>query len=129
MGFCNQLRALLRKNLIIWYRNLVGSLCEILFPLMMISIIVIIRQTFSSNHYDTQSFLTGTNKALSYYVDYDIKFNETSTFKGAVASGNPFSSCAGYDRKIIAFVGSNRLYSLMQSKLEGQSTSPKIAPV
>ena len=117
MGFCNQLKALLKKNLIMWQRNVIGSLCEICFPLLMISVIVIVRQIIPGDSFPMQSYLEGS-MTQPYYVDYDLKYNVTTSFNGVIRSANPFSSCVQFKRFIFAYVGDNRLYPLIRDKLE-----------
>lgn len=116
MGFGNQLRALIKKNVILWYRNILASICEIFFPMLMVSVIVIVRQTVPIAYYPTQSYLTNTS-SLPYYDDINIKANSTTLFAGSIKPDFPFASCISYQRFIFAFVGSSRFDTLIKQKL------------
>jgi hypothetical protein len=117
MGFCNQFRALLKKNLILWYRNIIASGCEIIFPLIMVAVIVIVRKTIPSDIYPQQTYLDGKSRH-PYYVNYDLQYNASKLYQASISQANPFSSCVSFGRYIFGYVGSSWLYPEMQKKLE-----------
>ena len=66
MGFWIQYKALLYKNWILWKRKLFGSLCELLFPIVLMIVLGLIRQTTPPEFEDAQSF--SDQRKDSFYV-------------------------------------------------------------
>ena len=122
MGFCNQFKSLLRKNLILWYRNLCGSLCELLFPVVVMFLMVLIRLAISDDNIPAQDYLDPTT-GKAYYYDDTIQTRLPSVPLTGLPSqfglypGNPFLSCIFLRRPIIAFIGNNELYPLIDKSL------------
>jgi len=119
MGFIDQFRALLKKNLLLWRRNIIASIFEIIFPVIMISIIVIVRSTVATTHYEELSYLDKP-MTFPYYVEPSMQYNVTTILGGAIPSGLPFQSCISFKRYIFAFIGSSRFYPLIQQKIENE---------
>ena len=119
MGFCSQFKALFKKNLILWYRNLCGSLCEILFPVVLMFLIVLVRKLVNDEDVQAQSYIE--SPGLSYYYDQTVKTNLTKNSTGTpqmgLYPGNPFTSCVGFNRLRFAFVGNHPLYSKIEEAL------------
>jgi hypothetical protein len=125
MGFCSQFKALLKKNVILWYRHLCGSLCELLFPLVIMSLIVLIRSTTTNQNVEEASYANNTNAA--YYFDENTRFSlggQKSQGPGPYP-GNPFTSCAWLNRLVIGYTGDSKLYPGLLSSLLNQSTGGK----
>ncbi|MDR3548561.1 MAG: hypothetical protein P4M11_09925 [Candidatus Pacebacteria bacterium] len=123
MGFASQFKALFKKNIILWYRNLCGSLCELLFPIILLVIIVLVRNIIKNTDVSAQGYV---NRAgFAYYYDDSVTVNTnpnyTSPVKLGLSAGNAFSACIQYNRLIFAFVGSNELYSTLQNDLFSSS--------
>ncbi|CAI2386282.1 unnamed protein product [Moneuplotes crassus] len=58
MAFCRHLQALCWKNWLLWRRKLCGSLCEIIFPLLIVGALVGIKSTSDSYEYDGGSWIS-----------------------------------------------------------------------
>lgn len=58
MTFFRHLKALCWKNWLLWKRKLGGSLCEVLFPIFMIMVVVGIRQAVKNKHFDEMNHLS-----------------------------------------------------------------------
>lgn len=115
-SFCNQFTALFKKNITLWYRNLCGSLCEILFPFVLMFIIVIVRFLVANKDYAEESYIT--NSDFSFFYDettktfpesYPKKVLDPATYRLSLPPGNPFTECMKYNRYSIAFVGDDDL--------------------
>lgn len=124
MGFLSQFKALFKKNLILWYRNLFGSIGEILFPVVLMFAVVIIRKVVSNQYFDTQSYLGPTG--LGYYYNETVQasastYNDSSFLNMGFYPGSPFSLCLMYNRPLIAFVGTSKLYPGLQNALFGSN--------
>ena len=55
--FCRQFKTLCRKNWILWKRNLGASLCELLFPIFLIALILVIRLAISKSDRESAHLL------------------------------------------------------------------------
>ena len=118
MGFWSQFKALFRKNIILWHRSILASLCELLFPLVILLLITWIRTLQSSTIIPDTSYLSSSS---SYYLNENVKAsptpsNSTPLF-GLTASTSPFTICFLYHRPLIAFVGSSSIYSGLSQTL------------
>lgn len=110
MGFCSQFKALFKKNFMVWYRNLCGSLCELIFPVILMLIIVLVRNLISDEDVGARSYL-GSGK-FSYYYDQatqlhlgpDIFQPDSPDWLG-LSRGAPFASCIYFQLRVVAFVG------------------------
>ena len=71
-------KALMFKNWILWKRRLFGSLCEILFPLFLLLMLLLIRTGISSDNYDAKSYI-GENGAYVNAYDSPEQVNEAFT--------------------------------------------------
>ena len=120
MGFCAQFRALVRKNFILWYRNLCGSICELAYPFVLLLLLVAIKSGVENKEYAEQSYVSPAG--LAYYLDSTVK---TTTDRRTAAAyvklglnpGNPFSECLKYNMPLIAYVGSHPMYSRIETAL------------
>ena len=65
MSSSNQLKALLRKNLILWRRNICGSVCELMFPFAMMAVLILLRSVIPSEDHDQTSYIDHEN---SYFL-------------------------------------------------------------
>jgi hypothetical protein len=102
----------------------VGSVCELLFPVILILLIVLIRNIVSNEDYGVQSYLAQPGGA--YYYNETTKASTTTSTDKALLNmgfmpGLPFSICFGYNRPLIAFVGSSKLYPKLKDDLFGQT--------
>ena len=61
----NHLKALLLKNWLLWKRNLRGSLCEILVPILLLVVLMVLRVAFPADDKDGQSYAYPNNLDLS----------------------------------------------------------------
>ena len=124
MGFCSQFKALFMKNVILWYRSLIGSICELLFPVILILLVVIVRNIVSDEDYGIQSYLS--QKGGAYYYNESTQAStsystDNATINMGFFPGLPFSVCLGYNRPLIAFVGTSSLYPKLRNDLFGTS--------
>ncbi len=122
MGFCSQFRALFRKNLILWRRNLCCSLCELIYPVLLMLLIVAISQASSNETIGVQSYVG--NKGDSYYFDDTTRVGGASlnlSSQMGLQAANPFSSCVDLSRFVIAYVGDNDVYTKIDAELFGSS--------
>ena len=122
MGFCSQFKALFKKNFIVWRRSLFGSLCELLFPVILILLFYIIKVTTTEETYSEKSYI-GDCK-YSYYFDGNDKTDASFSNSGAkwmgLCKGNPFTSCIEYGRPIFGIVtDDNTIYSQLEAALVG----------
>ncbi len=117
MGFSSQFKALFRKNLIFWRRNLFCSVCELVYPVVLVLLLVAISRVVSSEDIGVQSYLQ--NEGTSYYLDDSTRLNASSSplLQMGLAPANPFASCVQLNRGIIAYVGENDLYSSINQEL------------
>ena len=129
MGFCSQFKALFKKNLILWYRSLVGSICELLFPVILILLVVIVRNLVSNQDFQTQSYIFQPGGSYYYNQTVTMSPNATSnisTMNSGLFPGSAFSICLMYKRTIIAFVGSSKLYPGLRNDLFGPTGCNRI---
>lgn len=122
MGFCSQFKALFMKNCILWYRNLGGSLCELLFPLVIMLLLSWARSLISSSTISAQSYL---NQSFPYYINENVKMGVPSPIQqfSINATSSPFTECVYLNRFLIGFVGSSSLYNGIQASLFSSSGS------
>ena len=116
MGSCSHLSALLKKNLILIKRKPITSLCEIIFPFILLAIVIALRSAFEIN-----KFYYGNTPDTEY-----IQTNSTALFTST--SSDPSASEDFYtltirkhldickQRPIIALIGES-FPSELQSKL------------
>ena len=116
MGSCSHLSALLKKNLILIKRKPITSLCEIIFPFILLAIVIALRSAFEIN-----KFYYGNTPDTEY-----IQTNSTALFTST--SSDPSTSEDFYtltirkhldickQRPIIALIGES-FPSELQSKL------------
>ena len=82
-SYCWKLRALLKKNLILMKRNIISTIFEIFFPIIIVIVIVALKQAFSvDTHYfdetegDTEKFIKDKSMSSFNYLyagsDYDM---------------------------------------------------------
>lgn len=111
MGFCSQFRALFKKNFIAWHRSLCGSLCELLFPVVLMFIIVLVRYLVPDKTMPARNY-QGDN-TFAYYFDNTA---DTSTWLG-LSKGQPFGTCMYYKRFVFAIVAPNDIYTGLKNQL------------
>eukprot|EP01022_Parablepharisma_sp_SALTPOND_P033217 TRINITY_DN88309_c0_g1_i1.p1 TRINITY_DN88309_c0_g1~~TRINITY_DN88309_c0_g1_i1.p1 ORF type:complete len:1355 (+),score=109.74 TRINITY_DN88309_c0_g1_i1:227-4291(+) len=124
MAFCSQFKALLKKNFILWHRNLCGSICEILLPGILMFLVVLLKFLIADEEVSGQSYLQ--TPGTSYYFDDSMVIgphpNDNPGMKLGLHPGSPFSSCVDLKRPLIAFVGENNdLYDELRNTLFGSS--------
>lgn len=123
MGFCSQFKALFKKNFIVWYRNLSGSLCEILFPVILMLIVVIVRNLVSDEEIGAKSYFEDAR--FSYYFDKatkiktqgNIYYPDNSPMWLGLSPAVPFASCLAYDLTAVAFVGDSSITAGLKAEL------------
>ncbi len=120
MGFCVQFTALLKKNVILWHRNLCGSLCELIFPVALMFIIVAVRKVVQNENFAEQSYVS--RPGLAYHMDETLKVghnysNDANPLKLGLNPGSPFVACMHYKRPVIAFVGTHPIYDKIRTHL------------
>eukprot|EP00831_Metopus_contortus_P036806 TRINITY_DN29056_c0_g1_i1.p2 TRINITY_DN29056_c0_g1~~TRINITY_DN29056_c0_g1_i1.p2 ORF type:complete len:867 (-),score=99.53 TRINITY_DN29056_c0_g1_i1:129-2729(-) len=124
MGFCSQYLALLKKNFILWYRYLCGSLCEILFPLIIMLMIAISRFTISDETVAEKSYLSTVD---AIYINENLALQSDGTSGSINVMGlspaRAFQSCLQYNRYKIGFAGvaTSSLYLGIKDRLFGVS--------
>ena len=64
-SFCWKLRALMKKNLILMKRNIISTIFEIFFPVLMFGLIVFLRNIFPVEHYTFE----GLDKNISNFMN------------------------------------------------------------
>ena len=95
-----------------------GSLCEILFPLGMILMIVAIKNVVKDETISESNYLTDTE--FAYYFDS----NPLETGWMNISKGQVFPSCIRYNRFIFGVIVSNdNLYSKIKLRLEESTES------
>ena len=124
MAFGAQFKALLKKNFILWYRNMCGSVCEILLPVILIFIIVIVRKLVPTESIAAQSYVS--RAGLAYYMEDTLKFGhnyslDANPYKMGLYPGTPFLSCLYFKRPYIVFVGQHALYDRLKADLFSSS--------
>ncbi len=82
MSFGWQLRALLNKNLIMMKRNVCVTICELLYPLILMILVVLVRRAFKINeeivNFSDATFLA--NNATAYVnLEDKIQLNPVTT--------------------------------------------------
>ena len=125
MSFCSQFRALFKKNFILWRRNLCGSLCELLFPIILILLFYFIKTSVDEENKPEKSYIGDCQ--YSYYFDGNDKTDADFSNSGAkwmgLCKGNPFTSCIQYERSIFGIVtDDNEIYSQLETTLVGSNS-------
>ena len=118
MGFFNQFRAIFRKNIFIWRRNLITSILELVLPVVVIISIVIIKLKVDENTYDEKSYIDDCS--FAYYMDEYTKTysNEEGKVWMGLCNSNLFSSCIEYKRTLFAIITDNMtLYNTIETYL------------
>ena len=117
-SYCWKLRALLKKNLILMKRNLISTIFEILFPILIIIVIVALKQAFSV---DTHHFLETEGSLEKFILDksmssFNYENEPTSDYDGTaqtwlgLSALPPFAICSPLNpqyqyRPLIASIG------------------------
>ena len=83
---CSKLRGLIKKNLLILKRNILTTLCEILFPIILMLLMLAVRNEFLIEEYDfikdeksTSNFISRRSVANVDYINNDVIPNEDNT--------------------------------------------------
>jgi len=115
MSFCSQFKALFKKNFILWYRSLFGSLCELFFPVILGFILVLVRYLVANETVPTRSYIHSNNPQYAYYFDEDTAFTnmDESSWIGLYPA-TPFASCVRLERTIIGVVANDNVYTLLK---------------
>lgn len=123
MGFCSQFKALLRKHFIVWRRNLCSSICEIIFPVIMMLLLTNLRLLLKEKTMEPISYVE--NCKYGYYFDANTKINldpnvqNTADWMG-LCKADPFTSCAGYNMPLFGIVvDDSSIYSQLEDSLVG----------
>lgn len=119
MSFCSQFKALLKKNFLLWRRNLCSSLCEILFPILLLVIYMTFRFSMKEETKEPRSFVD--HCLYGYYFDANTKSgNSASSDWMGLCKANPFESCMRFKMPVIGFVvEDNSIYNQLESTLLG----------
>ena len=116
---CSKLRGLIKKNLLILKRNKITTLCEILFPIILMLLMLEVRNTFLILKYDyeedektTEDFINHRSVANIYLNNSDITIpeNSTSFYWHNLSILPPLGICSKKNRKreerpLIATIG------------------------
>ena len=93
MTRCRHFGALIKKNFIIWKRNLVGSLCEIICPILAVGIMFAMRFLFTAT-IEPGSYNIAQNKLFTPIMP--LASMGSRLFFGKAAPNYPFFSiCNG----------------------------------
>lgn len=114
MGFCSQFKALFKKNFILWYRNLCGSLCEVLFPVLLGFILVFVRNVVTNDVIAAKSYVNDCSHAY-YFDDSTTTAAASSASWLGLCSAAPFTACIKLNRKVIGVVADNTVYNLLEA--------------
>lgn len=82
MSFTWQLRALLNKNLIMMKRNICVTICELLFPLILMILLVLVRRAFKINEETilfSDNFINRNTTAYINLEDKVVTLNNNNT--------------------------------------------------
>ena len=84
---CYKLKALIKKNLLVLRRNKGTTLCEIIFPILLMIIVYEIRKAFDINEYDydknevnTTNFINHRSFANVDFYNPDINTTDNTSF-------------------------------------------------
>ncbi len=74
-----QLRALMKKNLIIRKRNWVSTTCELLFPILLMILLILVRKAIKTEEFtapkDDTEFLKSNSSALIDQINLNPEWN------------------------------------------------------
>ena len=125
MSFTSQFKALLKKNFILLRRDICGSLCELLFPLIMIGLAIFLRHIIKDKTIEKKDYLNDCG--FTYYydentkLDYQLFTDNTPDWMGS-CKANPFASCLMFERPLVGFVvQDNDMYNSVNDALLGDS--------
>ena len=114
MGFCSQFKALFKKNFIVWRRNLLCSLCELLFPVILGLILVLVRNLVDNETIVAKSYIGECS--YGHYFDENINLQNTGTGNWmGLCPGSPFSVCLRLGRTILGVVADDATYAQLQT--------------
>lgn len=103
MSFCSQFKALLKKNFLLWKRNLCSSLCEIIFPILLLVIYMSFRFTMKEETMDPKSYIDDCS--YGHYFDKDTKTGGSSSSDWmGLCKSDPFSSCIKFNMPVFGIV-------------------------
>ena len=80
MSFGGHLRAVLFKNWLLWKRELCGSICELVFPIILMMFLFLIKLALKTSDKDAESYLDD-KKVVSPYQTYMNLYNEVPAYK------------------------------------------------
>ena len=80
MSFGGHLRAVLFKNWLLWKRELCGSICELVFPIILMMFLFLIKLALKTSDKDAESYLDD-KKIVSPYQTYMNLYNEVPAYK------------------------------------------------
>ena len=116
-SYCWKLRALLKKNLLLMKRNIVSTIFEIFFPIILIIVIVALKQAFSVNIYtfsetegDIQEYIKDKSMSAINYATSSAEYNKNSNSWLGLSALPPFKICSPLNqqyqaRPLIASIG------------------------
>lgn len=81
MAVGSHLRALLWKNWLLWKRNLAGSLCELLFPILLLLGLLAIRFALPPEDKDAKSYLDDGEKIVYLYSNETFDSSQFDEFE------------------------------------------------
>ena len=104
---CHKLKALIKKNLIILKRNKLGTICEIIFPIALMLILMEVRKAFEIiNHnyneedIDTENYIRRRSFASVDFTHPDINTTDNTSFYWyGIDVLMPFQICSSSNRQ------------------------------
>ena len=99
MTFCQQTYTLISKNFLLFRRGWLGSLCELLFPLTLMSIVVIIRRSVNDVDIKAEEMFFYEEEGqlrndVAYHVSPDYSSGEHyQPYNHYIHGNQPFSQC------------------------------------
>ena len=92
-----KLKAMLKKNLLLMKRNIVGTIFEIFFPMIMLIILIALRQAFTIETYSYESVETNDDFFLKNKSFSVINYTSSSDIEkwNGLSIVPPLKICAG----------------------------------
>jgi len=116
-SYCWKLRALIKKNLILMKRNILSTLFEILFPIILFAVIIALREafpiethTFEEQEKNTENFISNKSMGSIKNIQSDPGYNSSTNLWHGLSVIPPLKICSPYNdqfqkRPLIASIG------------------------
>mgnify|MGYP002623955037 CR=1 FL=1 len=116
-SYCWKLRALIKKNIILMKRNILSTLFEILFPIILFAVIIALREAFPIETYtfleqeqNTENFVNDKSMTSIKNIQSDPGYNSSTNLWYGLSVIPPFKICSPYNdqyqkRPLIASIG------------------------